>query len=72
MAGDDSFSASELRQRYLPGGTVKDSELSSSQLRARYGVQTNSFKAGGNVLLVYGVVAIIIIAALILKLWSGK
>ena len=39
--GDDSRSASELRQRYHRGGSVPDSALSASQLRARYGVQSN-------------------------------
>ncbi|GMH76067.1 hypothetical protein TL16_g06961 [Triparma laevis f. inornata] len=36
------MSASELRQRYHKGGSVPDSELSASQLRARYGVQSNN------------------------------
>ena len=37
--GDDSFSASELRQRYHKGGSVPDSDLSASQLRGRYGIE---------------------------------
>lgn len=41
--GDDRYSASELRQRYGPGGSLKDSELSASQIRARHGIQGNSF-----------------------------
>jgi hypothetical protein len=72
MAGDDGFSASELRARYHAGGSAKDSELSSSQLRARYAVETNSFRKGGNLALVYGLVLIGIIAAYLLKMWSGK
>ena len=36
---DDSYSASELRQRNLKGGSLKDSDMSASQIRARHGVQ---------------------------------
>lgn len=39
--GDSEFSASELRQRYHRGGTVKDDELSSAQLRAKYAIPAN-------------------------------
>lgn len=40
---DDSYyTASELRSRYRQGGSIPDSELSSSQLRARYGINNNS------------------------------
>lgn len=72
MAGDDGFSASELRARYHAGGSVKDSDLSSSQLRARYNVETNSFRKGGNIMLVFGLVFIGILAAYMLKTLSGK
>ena len=43
MMGDDRYSASELRQRYGPGGSLKDSELSASQIRARHGIHANTF-----------------------------
>jgi hypothetical protein len=58
---------------------MKDSELSSSQLRARYAVETNSFKKGGmrhsfficmfsgNTFMIYALVAGIIVLAYILK-----
>lgn len=39
--GDSEYSASELRQRYHRGGTVKDDEMSSAQLRAKYAVPSN-------------------------------
>lgn len=39
---DDQHSASELRRRYHAGGSVKDSDLPASQLRARYGIAGNS------------------------------
>ena len=47
-AADDSFSASQLRQRYLRGQgnnskeMLRDSELSASQVRARYGIQNHA------------------------------
>ena len=40
--GDSGYSASELRKRYHKGGEVPDSELTASQLRARYGIQSNT------------------------------
>lgn len=39
--GDSDLSASELRQRYLRGGTLRDDELSAQQLRARHGIPSN-------------------------------
>jgi hypothetical protein len=39
---DDSFSASQLRQRYQKGGDLRDDELTAAQLRARYGLQANT------------------------------
>lgn len=39
---DDSFSASQLRQRYHKGGSLGDSELTASQLRARHGIPSNN------------------------------
>ena len=41
MNKDDSFSASELRQRYGPGGSLSDDQLTASQLRARQGISHN-------------------------------
>jgi hypothetical protein len=41
MGGDDSFSASELRNRYGRGGSARDSELSASQLRSRYEIENS-------------------------------
>lgn len=38
---DDSASAGELRRRYERGGTAHDSELTASQLRARYSIPSN-------------------------------
>lgn len=40
--GDSDLSASELRRRYHRGGTLKDDELTSAQLRARHGIPTNN------------------------------
>ena len=37
----DQLSASELRKQYHAGGSIPDSELSASQLRARNGIQSN-------------------------------
>jgi hypothetical protein len=47
----DELSASELRRRYLskPGSTpdaLSDAQLSASQLRARYGIQSNRHGEG--------------------------
>jgi hypothetical protein len=39
---DSDLSASELRKRYHRGGTVKDDELTSAQLRARHAIPSNS------------------------------
>jgi hypothetical protein len=38
---DSDLSASELRQRYHRGGTLKDDELTSAQLRAKYAIPGN-------------------------------
>lgn len=39
---DSSYSASELRSRYGPGGSVPDDQLSAAQLRARAGIHGNA------------------------------
>lgn len=39
--GDSEFSASELRRRYHRGGTIKDDEMTSAQLRAKYAIPGN-------------------------------
>lgn len=38
----DDLSASELRRRFHKGGSIPDSELTASQLRARHGIAGNS------------------------------
>lgn len=35
---DDGMTASELRQRYERGGSVRDCDLSAAQLRSRYAI----------------------------------
>lgn len=40
---DSELSASELRQRYHRGGTLKDDELTAQQLRARHGIPSNKY-----------------------------
>jgi len=39
---DDGMSASELRAQYARGGSLDDSQLTASQLRARHGIQANT------------------------------
>ena len=39
---DSELSASELRKRYMRGGTLGDDELTSAQLRARHAIPSNS------------------------------
>lgn len=41
--GDDALPASELRKRYLKGGSLSDSELSAGQVRARHGISSNAW-----------------------------
>ena len=42
MADSDSgLSASELRHRYLRGGSIPDDQLTAPQLRARHGIPAN-------------------------------
>ncbi len=55
--GDDRYSASELRQRYGPGGSLKDSDLSASQIRARHGVHNNTFSQSSS----FGLVSILVL-----------
>jgi hypothetical protein len=68
--GDDRYSASELRQRYGPGGSLNDSELSASQIRARHGIQGNTFSDTGpsSVMLIALAVAAIVGALALYKL----
>ena len=40
--GDSSLSATELRKRYLPGGSLSDDQLTAPQLRARAGIPSNA------------------------------
>jgi len=78
---DDSLSASELRAQYARGGALDDSQLSASQLRARHGVQANSKdfstrqqsnEGGGANPVVFGLLAVVVIAALIGYLLVGR
>ena len=39
---DNEVSASELRKRYMRGGTLGDDELTAAQLRARHAIPSNS------------------------------
>lgn len=39
---DDEVSASELRKRYMRGGTLGDDQLTAAQLRARHAIPSNS------------------------------
>ncbi len=39
---DSQYSASELRKRYLKGGSLPDSDLSAGQIRSRYAIPSNS------------------------------
>lgn len=39
---DSSLSASELRKRYGPGGSIPDDQLTAAQLRSRAGISGNS------------------------------
>ena len=41
-SADSALSASELRQRYLKGGSLPDDALSASQLRSRHGLASNT------------------------------
>eukprot|EP01032_Pedospumella_encystans_P017348 gene17348-19771_t len=45
---DSELSASELRKRYLRGGTLNDDELTSAQLRARHAIPSNSKDFGSS------------------------
>ena len=66
---DSGYSAGELRQRYHKGGSVPDSELSSSQLRARHGVANNASDfstsqgggGGGPPVVIIGVVVLVVV-----------
>ena len=61
--GDDRYSASELRQRYGPGGSLKDSELSASQVRARHGIQNYSGGGADNTCSCTTIVALVLAVA---------
>ena len=62
--GDDAYSASQLRNRYGPGGTEGDSNLSASQLRSRHGVQNRDFAKNNDAMqmkIIGGVVLFVLI-----------
>jgi hypothetical protein len=67
MSTDDSYTASQLRARYAPGGSKPDDQLSASQLRSRHDIETNSFRLGGNVTFIYVIVFIVIGISYILR-----
>lgn len=39
---DDYKSASQLQHEYMKGGSLQDSDLNASQLRARHGIKSNN------------------------------
>mmetsp|Transcript_33935 Transcript_33935/g.58289 ORF Transcript_33935/g.58289 Transcript_33935/m.58289 type:complete len:81 (-) Transcript_33935:35-277(-) len=64
---DSELSASELRKRYLRGGTLNDDELTSAQLRARHAIPSNSKDFGSSASGKSGSAGpIVVIAALVL------
>jgi hypothetical protein len=75
MAGDDGLSASELRAQYARGGTLDDSQLTASQLRARHGIQANTKdfstkqgESGGVNPVLMGLLALIVVVTLVSQL----
>ncbi|KAG7401312.1 hypothetical protein PHYBOEH_001728 [Phytophthora boehmeriae] len=63
---DDGMSASELRQRYERGGSVRDSDLSAAQLRSRYAIAGNTFKekpSETNPMMIIAAVVVLVILA---------
>ncbi|KAG2772544.1 hypothetical protein JG687_00000455 [Phytophthora cactorum] len=63
---DDGMSASDLRQRYERGGTVRDSDLSAAQLRSRYAIPGNTFKekpSDSNPMMIIAAVVVLVILA---------
>eukprot|EP00499_Haloplacidia_sp_CaronLabIsolate_P006190 CAMPEP_0196780692 /NCGR_PEP_ID=MMETSP1104-20130614/8441_1 /TAXON_ID=33652 /ORGANISM="Cafeteria sp., Strain Caron Lab Isolate" /LENGTH=75 /DNA_ID=CAMNT_0042150907 /DNA_START=15 /DNA_END=242 /DNA_ORIENTATION=+ len=72
---DDGFSASQLRQRYHKGGSLDDSQLSASQLRARHGIPSNSAefstgRGGDSNVAIIASVAIVALVGLLVFLFS--
>ncbi len=39
---DSDLSASDLRKRYMRGGTLSDDQLTAAQLRARHAIPANN------------------------------
>jgi hypothetical protein len=62
--GDSQYSAAELSRRYGKGGSAADSDLSASQLRARYAIPNNTHaeEGGGNKNMLIAVVVVVILA----------
>jgi len=60
---DDGMSASQLRQRYGPGGSADDSSLSASQLRARHNLSNRNFDDQKSNSMIYVVAIILLVAA---------
>ncbi|KAG6609758.1 Microfibrillar-associated protein 1 [Phytophthora cinnamomi] len=64
---DDGMTASELRQRYERGGSVRDCDLSAAQLRSRYAIPGNTFKEkqsdSSSMMMVVAAVVLLVILA---------
>ncbi|EGZ28416.1 hypothetical protein PHYSODRAFT_284260 [Phytophthora sojae] len=63
---DDGMTASELRQRYERGGSVRDCDLSAAQLRSRYAIPGNTFKekqSDSNPMMIIAAVVLLVILA---------
>ncbi|KAL8008174.1 hypothetical protein Plhal703r1_c02g0008161 [Plasmopara halstedii] len=63
---DDGLSASDLRQRYERGGSVRDCDLSAAQLRSRYAIAGNTFEkqqADSNAMIIVAVIVVLVILA---------
>ncbi|POM57465.1 Hypothetical protein PHPALM_38021 [Phytophthora palmivora] len=63
---DDGMTASELRQRYERGGSVRDCDLSAAQLRSRYAIPGNTFKekqSDTNAMVIIAAVVVLMILA---------
>ena len=78
--GDSSLSASELRKRYLAGGSLSDDQLTAAQLRARAGITSNARdfsskdNAGGSPMqgLLILTIAVGAIAAVVYLIWGAS
>ncbi|OWZ22920.1 Microfibrillar-associated protein 1 [Phytophthora megakarya] len=69
---DDGMTASELRQRYERGGSVRDSDLSAAQLRSRYAIPGNTFKEKQSDSNTMMIIAAIVVLTSIMSLFTKK